>query len=243
MNPITTEAQINIKSIQDWFSNSINSLDQFGEYEQLQLIICAHELNFEHPNITQKVEEIGVRGESNSMDYVFQYLEQIVMMKYNVGAHRQKHFFDYWVQKENYVAQTEVTWAYIFGYLLMEENKLSTPELKQKAINWFKKVESLKSISTTAWMVYYLDRNNEHEIAKKHLAELKSWREANGSWSNFPSLTVRIAYPLALTRFANDESLKITNEYILSQPWDSYSGDITYETGLIKWLNVHNHLS
>lgn len=237
MNPITTETPAKIQSVLNWFYESIDSLSEFGEYDQLQLIICAHELNFEHPNIAQKVEEIGERGESDSMDYVFQYLEQIVMMKYDVGAHRQKQFFEYWVEKENYVAQTEVTWAYILGYLLMEENKLSTTELKQKAINWFKSVESLKSISSTAWMVYYLEQNNEEEIAKKHLSDLINFRDENGSWNNFPALTVRIAYPLALTCFANDESLKITDEYILSQPWNSYSGDITYETGLLKWLN------
>ncbi|GEM_PF-4030230 len=236
MNPATTDAQLNIKSLLEWFSESINSLDQFGEYEQLQLIICASELGYEHQNIDRKVEEVANKEEAQGMDYVFEFLEQLVMMKYNVGQARQQYFFDFWITEGNHKTQSLVTEAYLFGYVAMKENKLAGSDLKKKAVQWLKETGFLPSMSFTAWTIFYLDQNGEHDEAKKRFEEIMSMSLENGSWNNFPKQTIQIAYPLSLTSFANDERLKRVKEFILAQPWSGFSGEIPYEVGVLKWL-------
>lgn len=239
MNPTTSLATGKIESLLNWFTESIESLDKFGEYDQLQLIICAHELDFEHPNIDRKVDDVANRAESQSMDYVFQFLEQLVLMKYKVGEARQQYFFDYWIQQENIETQSLVTIAYLYGYMAMEENVLPNPELKQRAITWLRDTTFLPSMSFTAWTAYYLDQNGEHEAAKERFDELINLRMDDGSWNNYPLQTIQIAFPLSLTSFATNERMKKTNEFILDQPWETFSGQIPYETGLLKWLKAN----
>lgn len=239
MNLITSTSKntINLQSLLNWLSESIESLDQFGEYEQLQLIICASEIGLNHPKIDQKVSEIAHRDESQSLDYVVEFLEQLIMMKYHVGDKRRRRFYDFWIEQKHYETQSLVTTAYLFGYLAMKENELSGPEMKKQAIEWLKEITFLPSMSFTAWMVYYFDQHEETEEATKRFEELMSLRLENGSWNNFPLQTIQIAYPLSLTSFANHESLVKTNEFILAQSWEGFSGEINFETGLIKWLN------
>ncbi|NVK64622.1 MAG: hypothetical protein HWE22_08535 [Flavobacteriales bacterium] len=239
MNLTTSHTALNTELLLAWFFTSIESLDQFSEYEQLQLIICASELGYVHPNIDRKVSEIAGKEESQSMDYVVQFLEQLVMMNYQVGQERQQHFFDFWISQENLRTQSPVTMGYLYGYVLMKENELSSPALKNEAIQWLKENDALPSLSFTAWTVFYLDQNNERPEAKKRFDELMSLRMENGSWNNFPKQTIQIAYPLSLTSFANDQSLQKTKEFILAQSWEGFSGEIPYEIGLIKWLNSH----
>jgi len=236
MNPTTSETSLNIQSLLSWFSKSIASLDQFGEYEQLQLIICASEIGFEHPNINKKVDEIARSSESQSMDYVFQFLEQLVMMKHRVGEQRRQHFFDFWISQENLRTQSPVTTGYLYGYVLMKENELSSLAHKEEAVKWLKENKDLPSMSFTAWTVFYLDQNNEQAEAEERFEELMTLRMENGSWNNFPKQTIQIAYPLSLSSFADNSALQKTNEFILAQPWEAFSGEIPYEVGLIKWL-------
>jgi hypothetical protein len=238
MNLVSAETPTKVKSLVNWFSECIESLDQFGEYDQLQLIICAHELGVHHPKIDQKVHEVANKEESQSMDYVFQFLEQLVMMKYKVGEARKQHFFDFWFTQENHKTQSLVTEAYLYGYLLMDENEIPDAALRKRAVQWLKETEFLPSLSFTAWTVFYLDQNGEKEEAKKRFDELISARMENGSWNNFPKQTIQVAYPLSLTSFSDDVVLDTTNEFILSQPWDSFSGEIPYEAGMLKWFKV-----
>ena len=237
MNQVNSTSLSHIQKLSNWFRDSIEKLDQFGEYDQLQLIICAFELEIEHSNISRKVEEISKREESDSMDRVFQYLEQIVLMKHGVGASRQQHYFDYWLKDEKIFAQNDLTKAYCFGYVLMEENKIPSPKLKQEAINWIKETTFLPSMSFTAWTAFYLENVGEYEAAKSRFEELMELRLANGSWNDFPLQTIQISHPLSLTSFGKDPRLELTKEYILNLPWDEYSGDIRYEVALLKWLN------
>ena len=241
MNPTTSQTSEKISCIFNWFSKSIDSLNTFGEYDQLQLILCAHELGVEHTNITRKVNEIATRSEADSMDYVFQFLEQLVLMKYTTGESRQERYFDYWIRQENCMPQSELTTAYHLGYLLMEENKLSTPELKQMAIDWLKERPLLPSMSFTAWVAFYLENHKESAAAKERFDELLGLRLDNGSWNNIPLQTVQIAYPLTLSNIDND-ALELTDRFILNLPWESFSGDIKYETALLKWLRLKEML-
>ncbi len=237
MNLTTSHTALNIESLLVWFFTSIESLDQFGEYEQLQFIICANEIGFKHPNIDRKVAEIACKEESQSMDYVFQFLEQLVMMNYQVGRKRRQHFFDFWIEGERYASQSPVTTAYLFGYVLMKENDLSSPEQRKQALEWLKENDALPSMSFNAWTVFYFDKNGEQAVAKQRFEDLLSFRMENGSWNNFPLQTIQVAYPLSLTSFANDESLQQTRDFILAQSWECFSGEIPYEMGLIKWLH------
>lgn len=221
----------------DWFSGAIESIDQFANYEQLQLLICAHALGVSHPNVTAKVTEFSQREEADSLDYVHEFLEQLVFITYDTARSRQERYFNYWITEEQYLTHNDLTQAYHLGYLLMDGNKLSTPEWRQKAIQWLKETTFLPSMSFTAWTVHYLERNNELGEARRRFDELIALRMENGSWNNYPLQTIQIAYPLSLTSFGNHELMKVTDDFIRSQPWEGYSGDIKYETGLLKWLN------
>lgn len=221
----------------NWFSEAIESLDQFSNYEQLQLLICAHALNISHPKVTEQVLGFSKKEEANAEDYVHEYLEQMVFISYDTARSRQERYFNRWIREEHYLEHNDLTQAYHLGYLLMDGNKLSTPGLRQKAINWLKETTFLPSMSFTAWTVYYLEQNDESEEAKSRFEELMGLRMENGSWNNYPLQTIQIAYPLSLTSFGNQELMKITDDFIKDQPWEGYTGDIKYETGLLKWFN------
>ncbi|MDG1331140.1 MAG: hypothetical protein P8P74_02340 [Crocinitomicaceae bacterium] len=243
MNQVKSTSLNHIEALSHWFKTSIEELDQFGEYDQLQLIICAFELGVKHPLISTKIEEIGKRAESDSMDRVFQYLEQILMMKYDEGESRQQIYFNYWIKDENYLLHNDLTKAYNLGYVLMKENKISSPELRLKAIKWIKDTEFLPSMSFTAWTAFYLENGGEHEAAKSRFEEIMELQMDNGSWNDYPMQTIQIAYPLSLTSFGNDPRMSSTKEYILNLPWEGYSGDIRYEVGLLKWLGSNGVIS
>lgn len=237
MNLPTSTSLNHIEKLSSWFKESIENLDEFGKYEQLQLIICASELSYEHPNILRAVEEVAAREEPLSMDRIFTYLEQIVLMKYDTGESRQQRYYNYWVKDANILAQNDLTKAYCFGYVLMKENKLPSEELKQTAIKWMTETDFLPSMSFTAWTAFYLENAGQYEAAKSRFEELMELRMDDGSWNNFPLQTIQISFPLSLTSFGKDPRLELTKEYILDLPWEEYSNDIRYEVGLVKWLH------
>ena len=124
------------KALSKWFESAISSLDSFGRYDQLQILMCAHAIQFSHPSIKLKLEELVNALPPFSADHVYEYLEQLVFIKYDVAEVKQQQYFNYWFGENNYLEYSQVTQAYLMGNVLLEENKIASTETKQLAVQW-----------------------------------------------------------------------------------------------------------